>query len=124
VTYVNLAQLLSAAIVILLVGGLYKAHLGKWFAPEPKSKEAKEPNQDSRFKSLAKLFDFWIVFGALILLILVLTSPSCCGQSCEAGSRFHRGGGRGMRGPKNDERPKRVGRHRAPSPILARCGGW
>jgi len=74
VTYVNLAQLLSAAIVILLVGGLYKAHVGKWFAPEPKSSmEAKEPNQDSRFKLLAKLVDFWIVFGALVLLILILS---------------------------------------------------
>ena len=72
-TYFNLAQLLSAAIVILLVGGLYKAHVGRWFAPELKSNEAKEPNQDSHFKLLAKLFDFWIAFGALVLLILVLS---------------------------------------------------
>jgi hypothetical protein len=73
VTYFTLAQLLSVAVVILCVGGLYKARGGKWFAPEPKPKVPKEPNQDSRFKSLAKLIDFWIVFGALVLLILVLS---------------------------------------------------
>jgi hypothetical protein len=75
VTYFNLAQLLSAATVVLFVGGLYKALGGKWFAPEPKPKEPKEPkepNQGSRFKLLAKLVDFWIAFGALVLLILVL----------------------------------------------------
>jgi hypothetical protein len=70
VTYFNLAQLLSAAAVILFVGGLYKVFRDKWFAPEP---EPKEPNRDSRFKSLTKLVDFWIVFGALVLLILVLS---------------------------------------------------
>jgi hypothetical protein len=70
VTYFTLAQLLSAAVVILCVGGLYKARGGKRIAPEPKPKE---PNQDSRFKLLAKLVDFWIVFGALVLLILVLS---------------------------------------------------
>jgi hypothetical protein len=69
-TYFTLAQLLSAAVVILCIGGLYKARGGKWFAPEP---NPKEPNQDSRFKLLAKLIDFWIVFGALVLLILVLS---------------------------------------------------
>ena len=69
-TYFTLAQLLSAAVVILFVGGLYKARGGKWFAPEPK---AKEPNQDSRFKLLPKLFSIWIAFGALLLLILVLS---------------------------------------------------
>jgi hypothetical protein len=73
VTYFTLAQLLSAAVVILFVGGLYKVLGGKWFAPEPKLKEAKEPNKDSRFKLLTKLVDFWIVFGALVLLILVLS---------------------------------------------------
>jgi hypothetical protein len=73
VTYFNLAQLLSAAAVILFVGGLYKALGGKWFAPEPKPKEPNEPNQDSRFKLLGKLVDFWIAFGALVLLILVLS---------------------------------------------------
>ena len=70
VTYFTLAQLLSAAIVILFVGGLYKALGGKWFAPEPKPKE---PNQDSRFKLLPKLFSIWIAFGALVLLILVIS---------------------------------------------------
>jgi hypothetical protein len=68
VTYVNLAQLLSAAIVILFVGGLYKAAVGKWFTPE-----RKEPSQDNRFKLLAKLGGIWIVFGAFVLLILVLS---------------------------------------------------
>jgi hypothetical protein len=72
VTYFNWAQLLAAA-VVLFVAGLYKAFGGKWFAPEPKPKEPKEPNQDSRFKLLAKLVDFWIAFGALVLLILVLS---------------------------------------------------
>ena len=72
-TYFNLAQLLAAAVVILFVGALYKVFRDKWFAPEPKSKEAKEPNKDSRFKLLTKLVDFWIVFGALVLLILVLS---------------------------------------------------
>ncbi|MGB8632619.1 MAG: hypothetical protein WCD69_25135 [Xanthobacteraceae bacterium] len=70
VTYFNLAQLLSAAIVILFVGGLYKVLRDKWFAPEQRPKE---PNQDSRFKLLTKLVDFWIVFGALVLLILALS---------------------------------------------------
>jgi len=70
VTYFTLAQLLSAAIVILFVGGLYKALAGKWFAPEPKSKE---PNQDSRFKSLPTVFSIWIAFGAVVLLILFLS---------------------------------------------------
>jgi len=72
VTYFTLAQLLSAAVVILCVGGLYKARRGKWFAPEPKPKEPKEPNH-SRFKLLSKLFSIWIAFGALVLLILVLS---------------------------------------------------
>lgn len=72
-TYFNLAQLLAAAVVILFVGGLYKVFRDKWFAPEPKPKEPKEPNQDSRFKLLGKLVDFWIVFGALVLVILVLS---------------------------------------------------
>ena len=69
-TYFNLAQLLSAAVVILFVAGLYKVLSDKWFAPEPKPKE---PNQDSRFKLLTRLVDFWIVFGALVLVILVLS---------------------------------------------------
>jgi hypothetical protein len=73
VTYFTLAQLLSAAIVILFVGGLYKVLRDKWFAPEPKLKEPKEPTRDSRFKLLTKLVDFWIVFGAFVLLILVLS---------------------------------------------------
>ena len=72
-TYFNLAQLLAAAVVILFVGGLHKVFRDKWFAPEPKPKEPKEPNQDSRFKLLGKLVDFWIVFGALVLVILVLS---------------------------------------------------
>jgi len=69
-TYFSLAQLLSAAIVILFVGGLYKVLRDKWFAPEPKPKE---PDQGGRFKLLTKLVDFWIAFGALVLLILVLS---------------------------------------------------
>ena len=69
-TYFNLAQLLSAAVVILFVGGLYKVLRDKWFVPEPKSKE---PNHDSRFQLLTKLLDFWIAFGALVLLIIVLS---------------------------------------------------
>lgn len=69
-TYFTLAQLLSAAIVILFVGGLYKALAGKWFAPELKPKE---PERDSRFKLLPRLFSIWIAFGALVLLILVLS---------------------------------------------------
>ena len=45
----SLAQLLSAAVVILFVGGLYKVLRDKWFVPEPKPKEPKKkPNQDSR----------------------------------------------------------------------------
>ena len=42
VTYFTLAQLLSAAIVILFVGGLYKVLRDKWFVPEPKPKEPKK----------------------------------------------------------------------------------
>ena len=69
-TYFTLAQLLSAAIVILFIGGVYKALAGKWFAPELKPKE---PERDSRFKSFPTVFSIWIAFGALVLLILFLS---------------------------------------------------
>jgi hypothetical protein len=39
----------------------------------PESEAANTAPSDGRFKLLTKLIDFWIVFGALVLLILVLS---------------------------------------------------
>jgi hypothetical protein len=72
VTYFNLAQLLSAAAVVLFVGGLYKALAGSGLRQNRNRKNRKSRTY-SRFKLLAKLVDFWIAFGALVLLFLVLS---------------------------------------------------
>ena len=72
--YFTAAHLLSAAIVILFAGGLYQVLGAGLFAKRPvEVADTKEPKPDSGFKPLTKLVGVWIAFGALVILILVLS---------------------------------------------------
>ena len=69
--YFTAAHLLSAAIVILFAGGLYQVLKARSFARRPA--DTAEPKLDSGFKPLTKLVGVWIAYGALVILILVLS---------------------------------------------------
>lgn len=72
--YFTAAHLLSAAIVILFAGGLYQVLGARLFAKRPvEAADTAEPKPDSGFKPLTKLVGVWIAFGALVILILVLS---------------------------------------------------
>jgi len=74
VAYFTAAHLLSAAVVILFAGGLYQVLGDRLFARRPaEAADTAEPKLDSSFKLLTKLVGVWIAFGALVILILVLS---------------------------------------------------
>jgi hypothetical protein len=74
VAYFTAAHLLSAAIVILFAGGLYQVLRARPFAERPAEvADAAEPKLDTGFKPLTKLVGVWIAYGALVILILVLS---------------------------------------------------
>jgi len=74
VAYFTAAHLLSAAIVILFAVGLYQMLSHRQFAKRPvETADTAEPKLDSGSKLLTKLVGVWIAFGALVILILVLS---------------------------------------------------
>ena len=72
--YFTPAHLLSVAIVNLFAVGLYQVLGHRLFAKRPvEAADTAEPKLDSGFKLLTKLVGVWIAFGALVIIILVLS---------------------------------------------------